>query len=266
MKKTIQFFLVFSMMFLFVSFGFGANAVYAQDEEEHNFGDGEFVIKEGCLFDGRLRYVCKDCGEIKEQPVPAKGHSLYAVDQNMSVCYCGYSETKVTKLGKSIQTFVCAKGSLTYTCKTSELANGEYGFDFCEMTEALANEYRQYYPSFTKAYLFQLECAGNDCEMTADMQLSIFLDEEMRNHEMKIAVLRSGSFYYLEGVEIKNGEILIEGEDLSGVEAIFLEKGERITMSIAVPIVLTCVTVFMATGLIILILSFKKSNPVKKKC
>lgn len=263
MKKVVMFLLVLVPMFLFVSFGLGANAVYAQDGEEHNFGEGKFIIKESCLFDGKLRYVCADCGEIMEQTLPAKGHSLYAVDQNMLVCYCGYSETKVTKLGKSIQTFVCTKGSMTYTCKSSDLTNGEYGFDFCEMTEALANEYRQYYPGFTKAYLFHLEYAGNACEPTADMQLSIFLDEEMKDHEMKIAVLRSGNFYYLEDVEIKKGEVLIAGEYLSGVDAVFLEKGERIMMSIAVPIVVTAVTLIAAAGAVILILSRRKSNTVK---
>ena len=90
------------------------------------------------------------------------------------------------------------------------------------------------------------------------MQFSIFLAEELKDHEIKIAVLRAGNFYYLEDVEIKKGEILIGGEYLSDVDAIFLEKGERIMMSIAVPIVVTVVTLIAATGAVLLILSRRK--------
>ena len=139
------------------------------------------------------------------------------------VCSCGYSETKVKKIGKYQQTFVCGKATLTY--KTAELGNGEYAFDFCEMTEALVNDYRQYYPNFYEAYLFRLEFAGKPSELTDEMLLSIALDEELKDHHLKIAVLSSGKFYYLDHFEIKDGEILIEGEYLAGAEAIFLEKG-----------------------------------------
>ena len=229
----------------------------AMDAEEHTFSEGEILIKNSCLFEGKIRYVCTDCGETKEQIIPARGHTLTSVEKNTVVCACGYSETKVKKFGKSQQTFVCGKATLIY--KTKEITNGEYAFDFCKMTDVLAEEYRQYYPNFYEAYLFRLEFAGKASELTGEMQLSIALDEELKDHHLKIAVLRAGKFYYLDHFEIKDGKILIDGEYLSGAEAIFLEKGERITMSIAVPIVVTVVTLIAATSAVLFLVSRKKA-------
>lgn len=225
----------------------------AMNEEEHNFGEGEILIKNSGLFEGKIRYICTECGEVKEQTLPATGHRLTSVEKNKAVCSCGYAETKTKKFGKSHQIFACEKGTLTL--KTADLPNGEYVFDFCEMTDALSAEYRKFYPAFSKGYLFRLECAGKPCDMTEEMILSIPLDEALEDYRLKVAVLRSGKFYYLENFKIKNGEILIDGDELAGVEAIFLEKGERITMSIAVPIIVTIVTVIAAACAILWILS-----------
>lgn len=230
----------------------------AMNEEEHSFGEGEILIKNSGLFEGKIRYVCTDCGAVKEQTIPAAGHRLTSVEKNKAVCSCGYAETKTKQFGKFYQIFTCEKGTLTL--KTSELPDGEYVFDFCEMTDALSAEYRKFYSAFTKGYLFRLECAGKSCDMTEEMVLSIPLDETMKDHHMKIAVLRSGKFYYLENFKIKNGEIQIGGAKLVGAEAIFLERGERITMSIAVPITVTVVTVIAAAGAILWILSRRKMN------
>ncbi|MBQ3490047.1 MAG: hypothetical protein IJA86_05625 [Clostridia bacterium] len=224
----------------------------AMDAEEHHFGEGEIIVKQSCLFEGKIRYTCADCGEVKEQILPAKGHRMTIVGKNEVVCSCGYSETTVKKFGKIQQIFASEKGTLTI--ESLALANGEYHFDFCEMTDVLTNEYRKYYPGFFKAYLWKLEFAGKPYELTSKMTFSIPIDEELEDHRIKIAVLREGRFYYLENVRIKNGEILINGELLSGAEAIFLEKGERITMSVAIPIIVTAVTVVLAAGAICLIL------------
>ena len=228
----------------------------AINEEEHSFTEGEILIKNSGLFEGKIRYVCTDCGEVREQTIPAAGHRLTSVEKNKAVCACGYSETKTQKWGTSTQIFDCEHGTLIL--KTKELINGEYVFDFCEMTEALSAEYRKYYPAFSKGYLFRLECAGKPCDTTKEMTLSIPLDEELQDYHIKVAVLRSGRFYYLENFKIKNREIRIDGAELAGAEAVFLEKGERITMSIAVPIAVTAVTLAIATGAIVLILSQRK--------
>lgn len=210
------------------------------------------MIKASCLFDGEIQYACGHCDEIKKEIIPATGHRLTPDKKNTMVCACGYSETKVKRFGKYHQTFACEKGVLTL--QTKNLANGEYLFDFCEMTAPLAEEYRKFYPGFSKGYLFRLELAGKPCEPTDEMTLSILLDEEYKDNQWKVAVLRSGKFYYLENVEIKNGKIQLDGGELSGVEAIFLEKGERIAMSIAVPIIVTVITVMLASCAIYLIL------------
>ena len=260
MKRLLALTSVFLMAFIYFSFG-AYQAVYAT--QAHRFGAGETLIETSCLFDGRIRYVCLDCGEITEETIPATGHHLTASEKNTVACPCGYSETKIKKFGKSHQTFVCEKGVLTL--KTAESSNGEYIFDFCEASSELAEEYRRFYPGFSKAYLFHLEYAGKPAEMTEEMTLFIPLTTELEDHEMKVAVLHSGKFYYLESFEIKNGEIRIDGGDLIGVEAIFLEKGERITMSVAVPIIVTIVTLILAAGAIYLILFpnlkfFRKTN------
>ncbi len=232
----------------------------AVNTEKHNFTNGEILMEHSCLFDGKIRYICTDCGEVKEQILPASGHSFISVEKNKAVCSCGYSETTVRKLGKIQQIFACEKGTLTI--ESSVPSNGEYHFDFCEMTEAQAEEYRLYYPGFSKAYLWKLEFAGESCELTSKMTFSIPLDEEFSDHHVKIAVLRGGRFYYLEDFKVKDGTILINGEALSGAQAMFLERGERITMSIAVPIAVTVITVILAAGAIFLILfrsrSFRK--------
>ncbi|MBE6665296.1 MAG: hypothetical protein E7603_03610 [Ruminococcaceae bacterium] len=230
----------------------------AMNEQEHSFTEGEILIKNSGLFEGKIRYVCTDCGEVREQTIPAAGHRLTSVEKNKAVCACGYSETKTKSFGVSKQVFACEKGTLTL--KTSEPVNGEYIFDFCEMTEALSAEYKKFYPAFSKGYLFRLECGGKPCDTTEEMTLSIALDEEWEDHHVKIAVLRSGKFYYLENFKIKNGEIRIGGAELAGAEAVFLEKGERITMSIAVPITVTVVTVIAAAGAVLWILSRRKPN------
>ncbi len=250
MRKLFGIVSAFAMILLIFSFVFYPNAVYATDT--HDFSMGVVMIKTSCLFDGEIHYDCGHCDEIKKEIIPATGHHLTPDKKNTLVCACGYSETKVKRFGKYHQTFACEKGVLTL--QTKHLANGEYLFDFCEMTYPLAEEYRSFYPGFSKGYLFRLEFAGKPCEPTDEMTLSILLDEEHEDYQLKVAVLRSGKFYYLENCEIKNGEILIDGRELSGVEAIFLEKGERITMSIAVPIAVTVITVILAAGAIYLIL------------
>ena len=250
MKRLLTFLSVFAM--LLTAFFLGVPAQTVRATHTHNFGEGTVLVEAACLFDGEIHYVCTDCGEIKEEILPATGHHLMPGKKNTVVCSCGYSETKIKKFGKSIQTFACEKGTLTL--KTSVAVNGEYFFDFCEMTKTLADEYRNFYPNFSRAYLFRLEFAGKPSEMTEEMTLSISLEEELKDHQVRLAVLRSGKFYYLESCEIKDGEITVNGADLSGAEAIFLEKGERITMSIAVPIAVTVITVILAASAIFLIL------------
>lgn len=250
MRKLFGIVSAFAMIFLIFSVVFYPNAVYAA--ETHDFSMGVVMVKTSCLFDGEIHYDCGHCDEIKKEIIPATGHHLTPDKKNTMVCSCGYSETKVKRFGKSHQTFACAKGVLTL--QTRHLANGEYFFDFCEMLDPLAEEYRKFYPGFSKGYLFRLELAGKPCDLTDEMTLSILLDEDHEDHQLKVAVLRSGKFYYLENFEVKNGELLMNGGELSGVEAIFLEKGERITMSIAIPIVITVITIILAMSAIYLIL------------
>ena len=242
MRKLFAVLSVFVMLFFVFSFVFYPDAVYAT--ESHDFSMGIVMIQTSCLFDGEIHYDCGHCEEIKKEIIPATGHHLTQGKKNTMVCSCGYSETKVKKFGKSHQTFACKKAVLNLKTKTP--VNGEYVFDFCEMLSPLAEEYRSFYPGFSKGYLFRLELAGKPCEPTDEMTLSILLDEDHKDYDLKVAVLSSGKFYYLENIEIKNDEILINGGDLSGVEAIFLEKGERIMMSIAVPIVVTVITIILA--------------------
>ncbi|MBR7161749.1 MAG: hypothetical protein IKD07_04960 [Clostridia bacterium] len=250
MKRLLAFLSFFAVLLTAFFLRFPAQTVRAA--HTHNFGEGTVLVEAACLFDGRIRYVCKDCGETEEELLPAIGHHLTASKKNTVVCACGYSETKIKKFGGSRQTFSCEKGTLTL--KISAAVNGEYLFDFCEAAPALAEEYRRFYPGFARAYLFRLEFAGKPCDMTEEMSLSIPLEKEFEGYRLKVALLRSGRFYYLENFEIKDGAVLIDGAELVGAEAVFFEKGEQVTMSIAVPITVTVVTLILAAGMIVLIL------------
>lgn len=54
-----------------------------KDEEEHNYGEGEVVIKETQLTDGLKVYKCK-CGSEKEEVIKARG---FEVDEAKNVIY-----------------------------------------------------------------------------------------------------------------------------------------------------------------------------------
>ncbi len=221
----------------------------------HVYGDAVVVNAKTCLSDGLKERTCVHCGEKKTEIDEATGHTLGAptVDGKLStrVCACGYKEvTKTVKNGVE-KTLSCHAGALKIT---GAAASAEYAFELNVMPMADAANYKQYYTTFTNAYVFELLSAGADAAITSDMTVSINLDSTFDGYEAKVVVLRNGAFYPVSNAETDDGVVTIAGQDLIGAEAIFLEKGEEMTPGFILPLIITVAVIAVAAVVIVIIL------------
>ena len=228
--------------------------------ENHVYGEPVVIENKTCLTDGKTESTCVQCGAKKTDVDPAVGHVLSApvVDGKISTktCACGYQEIVKTVKGGVEKTLSCHAGSLTITGAAASL---DYSFELNVMPMDVAANYKQYYTTFSNAYVYKLLSAGNAAAFTADMTVSVKLDSSFDGYEGKVVVLRNGAFYPVSNTETKNGEVTVNGVDLIGAEAIFVEKGEEIKPNFIIPIVITVATIAIAAIIIVVILS-KKSK------
>ncbi len=226
----------------------------------HVFGDAVVVTAKTCLTDGLKERTCVHCSEKTTEVDVAAGHTLGApvVDGKLSTraCACGYTEvTKTVKNGVE-KSLSCHAGKLTIG---GAAASADYSFELNAMPMADAANYKQYYTTFNNAYVFKLLSAGENAAFTADMTLEINLDSTFDGYEAKVVVLRNGAFYPVNETETDDGVVTVQGQDLIGAEAIFVEKGEEMKLDFLLPIIITVAVILVAAVVIIIILT-KKSK------
>ena len=226
----------------------------------HVYGEAVVLENKTCLTDGVKERTCAHCGVKKTEVDPATGHTLGAptVDGKLSTraCACGYTEvTKTVKKGVE-KTLTCHAGALEITGAS---ATNDFSFELNAMAMEDQANYKQYYTTFSNAYVFKLLSAGADTAFTADMTVSINLDSTFDGYEAKVVVLRNGAFYPVNETETDDGVVTIAGQDLMGAEAIFLEKGEEMTPGFILPLIITVAVIAIAATVIVIIL-VKKSK------
>lgn len=224
----------------------------------HVYGDAVVITAKTCLTDGVSERTCAHCGEKKTEVVAAEGHALGAPTVNGKVsvraCACGYQEsTKTVKKGVE-KTLTCYAGTLEIV---GAAAANDIAFELNVMPMADAANYKQYYTTFSNAYVFKLLTAGADTAFTSDMTLSINLDSTFEGYEAKVVVLRNGAFYPVANTETDDNVVSVNGQDLIGAEAIFVEKGEEIKPSFIIPLIITIVVIVAAAVVIVIILTKK---------
>lgn len=221
----------------------------------HVYGEAVVVTSKTCLTDGLKERTCAHCGDKKTEVDAAVGHTLGAptVDGKLSTraCTCGYQEiTKTVKNGIE-KTLSCHAGALKIT---GAAASNDFAFELNVMPMADAANYKQYYTTFSNAYVFKLLSSGADTAFTADMTVDVKLDSTFDGYEAKVVVLRNGAFYPVSNTETDDGVVTIQGQDLIGAEAIFLEKGEEMTPDFILPLIITVAVIAVAAIIIVVIL------------
>ena len=221
----------------------------------HVYGEAVVITAKTCLTDGLKERTCAHCGNKKTEVDTATGHTLGApvVDGKLSTrtCACGYQEIVKTVKGGTEKTLSCHAGSVVI--KGAAAAN-DIAFELNVMPMADAANYKQYYTTFTNAYVYKLQTAGTDTAFTADMTVSVNLDSTFDGYEAKVVVLRNGAFYPVNNAETDDGVVTIAGQDLIGAEAIFLEKGEEMTPGFILPLIITVAVIALAAVIIVIIL------------
>jgi hypothetical protein len=227
----------------------------------HVFGDAVVVTAKTCLTDGLKERTCVHCSEKMTETDAATGHTLGApvVDGKLATraCVCGYQEVAKTVKNGVEKTLTCHAGALEIV---GAVASADYAFELNVMPMADAANYKQYYTTFTHAYVFKLLSAGENVTFTSDMTLSINLDSSFDGYAAKVVVLRNGAFYPVNNTETDDGVVTVNGQDLIGAEAIFLEKGEEMKPSFVLPLIITIAVIVVAAVVIVIILSKKNKR------
>lgn len=222
----------------------------AIDANAHKYGEWNVVEEKSCITSGVKEHTCEYCG-VKERAVDeCEGHLFGAatVDGKTStkVCsICGYKEvTKTVKNGVE-KTLSGVGGSLTVTGGS---ASGDIAFEISAMAADDLAYYKQYYSTIETAYTYKVLVGDREGTITSDMSLTINLGGAFEDYDCKIYVLNPSDrgLYPVSEFERKGTNVTISGEDLTGMEAIFVEKGEESKPNYIVPIVITVVTLAVA--------------------
>lgn len=241
--------------------GHSETRVTAIDPNGHSYGEWTTVSAKTCITDGVKEHTCKYCQKVEREVDASTGHSFGDPSIKGKVTtktcgICGYVEqTKTVKNGVQ-KTLASISGSLTVNGSTAA-RNVLFEIGAMDMDKAA---YYQNHQKFDKAYTLRFLVDGKDAAITSDMELSMKIDASLKDYDISVVVLRGNAFYTVGNYSRKGLDVVIPGSELSGVDSIFIVKGEASGPNIVVPIIIAVLTLAIAGGVIYFIMSKNKKQ------
>lgn len=233
----------------------------ALDPDAHSWGEWKVVDAKTCITDGVKERECKLCGYVDSAVDPCTGHvfgeAVVKGKVTTKTCsICGYSEAVKTVKGGVEKTLTSVSGQLLVT---GGVASKDVLFEIGAMPIDVAAYYKNY-REFDEAYTYKVLVDGAESSVTSDMRLTLSIDAAFEDYDVTLVGLRGNAFYTIGNYSRKGLDITIEGEDLAGIEAIFVTKGEENRPNIVVPIIIAVITLAIAGAAVYFIMSKNKNK------
>ena len=228
--------------------------------DAHTYGEWTVEVLRTCLADGLQKRVCKDCGKEETKVDACLGHQFGPTMMEGNVAakmcsVCGYREEVETLKKGKMKTLTNSLASLVVSGATAEQ---ELLFTFEDMPTDMATYYKQYL-TFESAYVYSITSGSEALAMSEEMTLKLMLDDSLEDSAVSLTVLKDNSVYPVE-CSRKGQTLTIDGEAITGADAIFVIKSETEKSNLVLPLVIVGITVVGAGVALYFVLSNSKKK------
>ncbi len=228
--------------------------------DAHTYGEWTVEVLRTCLADGLQKRVCKDCGKEETKVDACLGHQFGPTMMEGNVAakmcsVCGYREEVETLKKGKMKTLTNSLASLVVSGATAEQ---ELLFTFEDMPTDMATYYKQYL-TFESAYVYSITSGSEALTMSEEMTLKLMLDDSLEDSAVSLTMLKDNSVYPVE-CSRKGQTLTIDGEAITGADAIFVIKDETEKSNLVLPLVIVGITVVGAGVALYFVLSNSKKK------